>query len=279
MKLKSKEEKMSKTPTVKETNVPTLSSADLDKLMQNSFDNIDSNAVSMPYFKLVSKQSDILEPGSANYVEKAKPGMLFNTATREVYENIKVIPSYFYLADVEWSERGEGSNRPVTIHDISTNVLKNTFKDDKGKDRLENGNYIERTAHHFVVRLDANNNVIDSGLILMSRTQMKKSQRWNTMQLSQFQEVENGERKQLPNHAQIYTLSSTLEKNSKGTWYGWVINFTGVAPMSAINRSVEFRSSVSQNKGVNYADEQSEVKKETTSVTTKGSQGTEATPF
>jgi hypothetical protein len=49
--------------------------------------------------------------------------------------------------------------------------------------------------------------------------------------------------------------------------------------MSAINRSVEFRSSVSQNKGVNYADEQSEVKKETTSVTTKGSQGTEATPF
>ena len=51
---------MSKTPTVKETNVPTLSSADLDKLMQNSFDNIDSNAVSMPYFKLVSKQSDIL---------------------------------------------------------------------------------------------------------------------------------------------------------------------------------------------------------------------------
>jgi hypothetical protein len=257
MKLKSKEEKMSKTPTVKETNVPTLSSADLDKLMQNSFDNIDSNAVSMPYFKLVSKQSDILEPGSANYVEKAKPGMLFNTATREVYENIKVIPSYFYLADVEWSER----------------------EDDKGKDRLENGNYIERTAHHFVVRLDANNNVIDSGLILMSRTQMKKSQRWNTMQLSQFQEVENGERKQLPNHAQIYTLSSTLEKNSKGTWYGWVINFTGVAPMSAINRSVEFRSSVSQNKGVNYADEQSEVKKETTSVTTKGSQGTEATPF
>jgi hypothetical protein len=41
---------MSKTPTVKETNVPTLSSADLDKLMQNSFDNIDSNAVSMPYW-------------------------------------------------------------------------------------------------------------------------------------------------------------------------------------------------------------------------------------
>jgi hypothetical protein len=32
MKLKSKEEKMSKTPTVKETNVPTLSSADLDKI-------------------------------------------------------------------------------------------------------------------------------------------------------------------------------------------------------------------------------------------------------
>ena len=269
---------MSKEPTVKTTNALSLSSTDLDKLMNNSFDNMDSNAVSMPYFKLVSKQSDILEPGSANYVEKAKPGMLFNTATRDVYENIKVIPSFFYLADVEWSERGEGSNRPVSIHDISANVLKNTFKDDKGKDRLENGNYIERTAHHFVVRLDANDNVLDSGLILMSRTQMKKSQRWNTMQLSQYKEID-GVRKQLPNHAQIYTLSSTIEKNSKGTWYGWVINFTGVAPMSAINRSVEFRSSVSQNKGVNYADEQTAAKKEVPSVTTKDSKGTEATPF
>jgi hypothetical protein len=76
---------MSKTPTVKETNVPTLSSADLDKLMQNSFDNIDSNAVSMPYFKLVSKQSDILEPGSANYVEKAKPGNAFQYRELERY--------------------------------------------------------------------------------------------------------------------------------------------------------------------------------------------------
>jgi hypothetical protein len=270
---------MSKTPTVKETNVPTLSSAELDKIMKSSFDNIDSNAVSMPYFKLVSKQSDIVEPGSANYVEKARAGMLFNTATKEVYDSIKVIPSYFYLADVEWSEKGEGFNRPVANHDISVNILKKTFKDDLGKDRLENGNYIERTAHHFVVRLDDNNNVLDSGLVLMSRTQMKKSQRWNTMQLSQFQQTENGERKQLPNHAQIYTLSSTLEKNSKGTWHGWVINYTGVAPMAAINRSVEFRSSVSQNKGANYADEQAKVKEETTSLTTKGSQGTEATPF
>jgi hypothetical protein len=49
--------------------------------------------------------------------------------------------------------------------------------------------------------------------------------------------------------------------------------------MTAINRSVEFRLSVSQNKGVNYADEKTVDKKEIPSVTTKGLQGTEATPF
>ncbi len=89
---------MSKEPTVKTTNALSLSSTDLDKLMNNSFDNMDSNAVSMPYFKLVSKQSDILEPGSANYVEKAKPGMLFNTATRDLKKSLTQAPKQI----LEW---------------------------------------------------------------------------------------------------------------------------------------------------------------------------------
>ena len=255
-----------------------LANVDLNALLKNSFDNIDSQSVSMPYFKVVAKQSDVIEPGSANYIESAKPGMILNSALGQVFDKIRVIPSYFYVKDLEWADRESGTNRPVGSYDVSENIVSRTTKDERGKDRLENGNYIERTAHHFVTRLDENNNVLDNGIITMSRTQFKKSQRWNTMQLAQYEEI-GGKRQQLPNHAQIYTLSTTLEKNNLGTWYGWVINYAGMAPAEAIQRSVAFRESASKMQSVSDAGESATAKTETAGVTTSSSQGKEETPF
>ena len=255
-----------------------LANVDLNALLKNSFDNIDSQSVSMPYFKVVAKQSDVIEPGSANYIESAKPGMILNSALGQVFDKIRVIPSYFYVKDLEWADRESGTNRPVGSYDVSENIVSRTTKDERGKDRLENGNYIERTAHHFVTRLDENNQVLDNGIITMSRTQFKKSQRWNTMQLAQYEEI-GGKRQQLPNHAQIYTLSTTLEKNNLGTWYGWVINYAGMAPAEAIQRSVAFRESASKMQSVSDAGESATAKTETASVTTSSSQGKEETPF
>lgn len=255
-----------------------LANVDLNALLKNSFDNIDSQSVSMPYFKIVAKQSEVIEPGSANYIESAKPGMILNSALGQVFDKIRVIPSYFYVKDLEWADRESGTNRPVGSYDVSENIVSRTTKDERGKDRLENGNYIERTAHHFVTRLDENNQVLDNGIITMSRTQFKKSQRWNTMQLAQYEEI-GGKRQQLPNHAQIYTLSTTLEKNNLGTWYGWVINYAGMAPAEAIQRSVAFRESASKMQSVSDAGESATAKTETASVTTSSSQGKEETPF
>ena len=268
---------MSKAVEKKTTN-SSVANVDLNALLKNSFDNIDAQSVSMPYFKIVAKQSDVIEPGSANYIESAKPGMILNSALNQVFQSIRVIPSYFYVKDLEWADRESGTNRPVGSYDISENIIAKTHKDERGKDRLENGNYIERTAHHFVTRLDENNNVLDNGIITMSRTQYKKSQRWNTMQLAQYEEI-NGKRQQLPNHAQIYTLSTTLEKNNLGTWYGWVVNYAGMAPAEAIQRSVAFRESASRMQNVSDAGESAEVKTEAASVTASSSQGKEETPF
>ena len=48
-------------------------------------------------------------------------------------------------------DRGEGPGAPVAIYDSSSDIMSKTKADASYKDRLPNGNYIEKTASHFVI--------------------------------------------------------------------------------------------------------------------------------
>lgn len=48
-----------------------------------------------------------------------------------------------------------------------------TSRADDGKDRLENGNYIEDTGNHFVYILDKDGKPLESALITMKSTQKR----------------------------------------------------------------------------------------------------------
>jgi hypothetical protein len=56
-----------------------------------------------------------------NMFKVQKPGMIFNTVTKELFDGekgIDVIPCHYKLEYVEWQERGEGGGAPVAIHSI-----------------------------------------------------------------------------------------------------------------------------------------------------------------
>jgi hypothetical protein len=57
--------------------------------------------------------------------------------------------------------------------------MQKTTRDDSGKDRLENGNYIEETSSHYVVVVEGS--TASEALITMKSTQRKKSKKWNSM--------------------------------------------------------------------------------------------------
>ena len=61
--------------------------------------------------------------------------------------------------------------------------MSKTNRGDDGKDRLENGNYIEETASHFVIRV-SEGIPQESALMSMKATQRKKSKMWNSMMRS-----------------------------------------------------------------------------------------------
>jgi hypothetical protein len=111
--------------------------------------------------------------------------------TGELYDGkkgITVVPCAYVRQYIEWAPRGSGSSgaplftstRPRA--DILTAAR--TANQGDNKDYLDNGNYIENTANHYVMVINDSAGVPSPALIVMKSTQLKKSRKWNSMMQS-----------------------------------------------------------------------------------------------
>jgi len=149
--------------------------------------------------------------------------MFFNTVTRRLYDGEKgilVVPCHYRLEYQEWADFGTGSGRPENIFPGNSDILKETTKDALNKDRLPNGNYIQKTGQHFVIILNEQSS--ETALISMSSTQAKVSRNWNSMMMSITKNGKEGPYTPPP-FSHIYKITS-VENTGKGNqWYGYNI--------------------------------------------------------
>ena len=132
------------------------------------FENVKTSSLALPILKLLQNGSGEAQKRNQNYVEGAEPGMLLNTVTKKLYDGakgIEVIPCHYKLEYQEWADFGTGSGRPENIYDANSDILSKT-KNEMGKDRLDNGNYILTVGQHYVLILDGNST--ENALISMS---------------------------------------------------------------------------------------------------------------
>ena len=197
------------------------------------FENIDQESLALPILKLLQNGSGEAQKRNANYVEGAEPGMFFNTVTRKLYDGdkgIQVIPCHYRLEYQEWADFGTGSGRPENIYPASSDILSKTTKDANGKDRLPNGNYIQKTSQHFVIITDGSS--AETALISMYSSQSKVSRKWNSMMMSITKNGKDGPYTPPP-FSHYYKISS-VENTGKGNqWYGY--NIVKVGEVSDAN--------------------------------------------
>ena len=192
--------------------------------LQKGFENMTQEDMALPFIRILGQLSQQVTEGDAKYVEGAKPGMIYNTVTNELYDGkkgIKVIPCYFKKDYPEWSDRGDGPGAPVAVHGVNSPVI-STGKRDGSKIRLPNGNYLEETASYYVM-VQTKQGGFTPALITMNSTQLNVSKKWNSMMRSI--QIDNGKGGFAipPMHGVVYNLTSTLQKNDKGSWYGWTV--------------------------------------------------------
>ena len=205
-----------------------------------------SEDFAMPFLRVLGQLSPETNKRDAKYIEGAEPGMIFNTVTKQTYDGEKglnIIPCGYKREYVEWSDRGEGTSAPVSIHPVSSGIIKEATRGADWKDRLPNGNYLENTASYFVMAED-----LQMALISMKSTQLKVSRNWNTMMNTIKLKGKDGLFTPAA-YSHVYNLKTVQQSNDKGTWFGWSVSLVGpVQDKSLYEAAKTFASSVATGK-------------------------------
>ena len=207
---------------------------------------ISQSDLALPFLKILGQLSPEVNKRDGKYVEGAEPGMIYNSVSGDLYDGVKgidVIPCFYKLEYIEWKDRGEGPGAPVAIYDSSSDIMSKTKADANYKDRLPNGNYIEKTASHFVI---INGDSPSTALISMKSTQLKISRKWNSMMSGIKLKGKNGLYTPA-SFSHIYRLKTTQMSNDKGTWFGWEVSKVGpITDASLYQQAKSFSESISK---------------------------------
>ena len=210
------------------------------------FGKIGQEDLALPFLKILGQLSPEVNKRDGKYVEGAEPGMIYNSVSGDLYDGVKgidVIPCFYKLEYIEWKDRGEGLGAPVAIYDSSSDIMSKTKPDANYKDRLPNGNYIEKTASHFVI---VSGDSPSTALISMKSTQLKISRKWNSMMSGIKMKGANGMFTPA-SFSHIYKLKTTQMSNDKGTWFGWEVSKVGpVTDKGLYDQAKGFSDSISK---------------------------------
>ena len=210
-------------------------------------ENLGTEDLALPFLKVLSGNNSELDTH-----ETARKGDIYNSVTGVAYkgkEGVRVIPCSYQRRFIQWAPRGEGSGGPVAIYEPGQprpEAVRDFDKNGDNKDYLTDGSghYIEETAQHFVLLINEDDS-IETALIAMKSTQLKKSRKWNSMMMSRSIKGKNGPFTP-PRWSHVYHMKTVPEGNSKGDWHGWEMSLEGpVTDANVYNRGKAFAESIS----------------------------------
>jgi hypothetical protein len=167
--------------------------------------------MTVPRLSIIQDLSPQHKKGKAEYIEGAKPKMIFNTVTNELYgESVFIVPVLFRKEYVVWKDINSGGGFKGAYPTMQEALDAREELDDR--DQCE----VVDTAQHFVLILDSESNFEDprftTAVISMSKSQMKVSRRINSMIQQQ-----GGDR-----WSRVFRLSVVDDANASGQeFYSW----------------------------------------------------------
>ena len=143
--------------TTTQTNVVALDPSFFEADANEGLGQLGQDDLAIPFLRILSDTSPQVKKRDPQYVDGAEVGMMYNTLTKELYDGekgVNVIPCSYQRQYIEWQDRGTSTGAPVAIHDADSDIVSQPSRGKDYKDRLPNGNYVEKTANHFVIVTD-----------------------------------------------------------------------------------------------------------------------------
>ena len=205
------------------TKQPTGTALDVSQyanLAGQGMEDADADSYAIPFLAILQSNSPQVKKTDGAYIKGAEEGMIFNTVTGELFQEVNVIPCYFKREIIEWVPRDDGGGF-VGRHEVGSEP---NYENVEGRWTMENGHQLNDTRMHFVLILS--DGKYEPGLVSMTSTQIKKSRKWMTM-LNQRKAKSGKKIFTPPTFTCKFELSTTPEKNEKGSWWGWNLKPTG----------------------------------------------------
>ena len=254
-----KKRKASKAPVKTQQNLPAaLGASDFESMAKAGLEHVTHDDLATPRIKILQKMSPDLDS-----LDNAKPGMFLETVSNRLFDGSKgmlVIPVAYQRQYTEWQDRGQGSGAPVAVYDAKSDILSKTTRDDQRKDRLENGNYVETAANHFVLIVDDEKTGIGQpAVITLKSTQLKKSRKWNSMMLNLKIQGSKGPFTP-PSYSHIYRISTVKEGNDFGEWFGINVEKEKILENRGLfTTAKEFANSITKGEKIAVPEEQENI--------------------
>lgn len=210
---------------------------DLDLVQDAQIDRgVTMEDAALPFLTVLQDLSPQTKKREAEYVDGAEAGMIFNTVTQCLWDGevgVLLLPVYFRQSYTLWNPRNKGGGFAGEVQkEDAEAVFKTAVRNEtNGKDVLPNGLEFVRSGQHFCLVVNPENGEYSEVILNLSATQLKKSKRWNALQLALKVDVPNQPGKKF-NPAPFYMAYRTTtapESNDKGSWYG--INFAYEKPI------------------------------------------------
>lgn len=210
--------------------------ADVGKGMEGA----DKDAYAIPFLTIVQKMSPQVDEDDPKYIEGAKPGMLLNTVTNELFDGkdtgVHFIPCAFQRRFLRWGPRDAGGGfKGEVLPEEASQLQQNEevqnisgrlyFPDEKGNVDEKACDYLSDTRNHFGLLITPSGDV-QQVLLSLASTQIKKSKQLMTLLDSVKLEGDNG-KVTPPTWANKVLLKTIGESNDKGSWAGLRVELDG----------------------------------------------------
>lgn len=182
----------------------------------------------VPFLGVLQSNSPTVETDAT-----ARPGMLLNTVTQEKYEGktgVIFIPVETKHSVIEWKPRDQGGGY-VAEHSMDSGLVQKVKEEQEfGKYKTVKGDpksndLIESfTVYGIFV---GSSGATEQMIITFASTKIKTYKRWMTKARTVQVALSDGRRINPPLFAHRYRITSIQEKNSKGSFYNFNIEFEG----------------------------------------------------
>lgn len=190
----------------------------------SGLEGISAIDLAIPRLGILQALSPQCNKADDGYIPGAEPGMILESVSNELFDGdpgvLLVLVSY-RRAHLEWVPRQSGGGF-VADHGPDPKILNETTKDKMNRSLLLNGNEIIPTAEYFAFLVDENTGGFSRVLISMSKSQMKRAKKINTLASSLIVNTAKGPM-QAPLFYRMFRLGTVPESNEKGSWFSYSI--------------------------------------------------------